>query len=457
MEKKTWGRRRTILAASFLAAAFVVTGGLALQARAQAAQYKLLVANGYQHAFAELATAVSELDAALEKGVYATSPGLFSSLCTQAYGKAMSAQMALGELPYGNIELEQTAAFLAKAGDYAMYLSRTAASDGDCGSEARESLRAISQGAASLNGMLQSLQSDLNAGVLTLGDLEQAEARLSSATEDGSPELAGSAFQSVEKEFPEVPTLIYDGPFSDHIAGRTARMLERRAEVTQDEARAAAAKFLDLKPEIFDFMAENAGKIPCYCFSAAVDGGEVYVSVSKQGGLVVEVMNSRAVAEAALSREEAASAAADFLVRRGYPNMVESYSIDQGNVLTVNFAASQDGVICYPDLVKVSVALDNGRIVGFESQGYLMNHQNRALPSPAAGLGKAQDRVSGGLRILSQRLALIPTAGENEVLCYEFKCQDEQGGHVLVYVNAQTGQEEKILILLEDESGTLAV
>ena len=316
------------------------------------------MANGYQHAFAELATAVSELDAALEKGVYATSPGLFSSLCTQAYGKAMSAQMALGELPYGNIELEQTAAFLAKAGDYAMYLSRTAAADGDCGSEARESLRAVARGAASLNGMLQSLQSDLNAGVLTLGDLEQAEARLSSATEDGSPELAGSAFQSVEKEFPEVPTLIYDGPFSDHITGRTARMLEQRAEVTQDEARAAAAKFLDLKPEIFDFMAENAGKIPCYCFSAAVDGGEVYVSVSRQGGLVVEVMNSRAVAEAALSREEAAATAADFLVKRGYPNMVESYSIDQGNVLTVNFAASQDGVICYPDLVKVSVALD---------------------------------------------------------------------------------------------------
>ena len=137
--------------------------------------------------------------------------------------------------------------------------------------------------------------------------------------------------------------------------------------------------------------------------------------------------------------------------------MVESYSIDQGNVLTVNFAAAQDGVVCYPDLVKVSVALDNGRIVGFESQGYLMNHHSRALPSPAVGLGEAQNRVGAGLSILSHRLALIPTSGENEVLCHVFKCRDAEGGHVLVYVNAQTGQEERILILLEDESGTLAI
>ncbi|MFQ9916206.1 MAG: hypothetical protein ACLRWQ_07275 [Flavonifractor plautii] len=56
---------------------------------------------------------------------YATSPELFSALCAQAYSKALAAQSALGELPYGNVELEQTAAFLAKTGDYAMALAWT--------------------------------------------------------------------------------------------------------------------------------------------------------------------------------------------------------------------------------------------------------------------------------------------------------------------------------------------
>ena len=121
-----WRRRTRIRAASFLTAAFAVVLGFAVQNHMRAQQYQYLLDTGYRHAFAELATAAGELDTALQKASYATTPALFSSLCTQAYGKALSAQMALGELPYGNVELEQTAAFLAKAGDYAMALSRGA-------------------------------------------------------------------------------------------------------------------------------------------------------------------------------------------------------------------------------------------------------------------------------------------------------------------------------------------
>ena len=261
----------------------------------------------------------------------------------------------------------------------------------------------------------------------------------------------------MESDFPELPSLIYDGPFSEHIAGRTPAMLEGREDVTQDEARLAAARFLDLKPELFTLVSAGSGRLPTYSFSAMVDGGELYVEVTRRGGLVVELLHSRPVESAALSREEAVAAAAAFLTSRGYPNMTESYFIDQCNVLTINFAAQQGEVLCYPDLVKVSVALDNGRVVGFESEGYLMNHTLRDLPRFPVSLGKAQAALSPELDILSHRLALIPTGGEYEVLTHEFKCQSADGRHVLVYINAQTGQEEKILILLEDESGTLVI
>jgi hypothetical protein len=59
------------------------------------------------------------------------------------------------------------------------------------------------------------------------------------------------------------------------------------------------------------------------------------------------------------------------------------------------------------------------------------------------------------LEVLSHRLALIPTGGEYEVLCHEFQCRTDDGSHVIVYVNAATGNEEKILLLVEDETGTL--
>jgi hypothetical protein len=41
--------------------------------------------------------------------------------------------------------------------------------------------------------------------------------------------------------------------------------------------------------------------------------------------------------------------------------MKQSYRITERNTLTINYAYSENGVICYPDLIKVSVALDNGK------------------------------------------------------------------------------------------------
>ena len=84
-------RRKQVLAASFLAGAFAVTAGFAVQGHARAAQYRRMLDNTYQHAFTELATAAGELDVALRKVTYATSPELFSALCAQAYSKALAA------------------------------------------------------------------------------------------------------------------------------------------------------------------------------------------------------------------------------------------------------------------------------------------------------------------------------------------------------------------------------
>ena len=456
MEQRRQSTRQLVRRASFLAAAFAVTAGLAVQGQMEAAAYRRYLTNNRLHAFAELSANLGQLGTDLQKGVYATTPSMLGALCTQIFGRAMSAQMALGELPYGNIELEQTAAFLAKTGDYAAALSRSAAVNGTCSEEEREGLRSLADAAATLSSQVSALQADLLSGAATLEDVDTAEARLSGA-EGGGQELAGSVYQTVEEDFPELPTLIYDGPFSDHIAGRSPRMLEGLPEVTQEDARLAAARFFDLEPELFSLVSSGEGTLPTYGFSAAVDGGELYVEVTKQGGLVLEAISSRSAGTATLSQEDAAALARDFLASRGYPSMRESYFIDQGGVITINFASAQGDVLCYPDLVKVSVALDTGRVVGFESEGYLMNHMVRDLPAPAVTETEAQAVVSPALTVLSHQLTVIPTGGEYEVLCHEFKCQDEDGRHVIVYVNAQNGQEEKILLLLEDENGTLVL
>lgn len=448
-------KKEKILTITAIAAAFAVAVGFAIQGHSRAAKYEQLLENSYTHAYFELTAAVSELDASLQKAQYTSTPVMMGVLCTDIYGKAVTAQMALGELPDSSVVLEQTSAFLARTGDYACALAKTTAVDGGCNEESRATLQGLAKASSALASSLLDIQSDLSGGSVSVDTLLHAEEALARSTDDGGAGQGGTTFQSIEADFPETPTLIYDGPFSEHLGGKTPLALEGLSQVGRDEARAIAAEFLDLRPEVLTLTDEGEGVLPVWGFSAAVDGGELYIEVTQQGGKVLSLFSSRAVGEAALSPQEAVDAASRFLKERGFDSMKESYHINQGNVLTINFAPLEHGVLAYPDLVKVSVALDTGGVVGFECHGWIMNHTERAISTPAVDESAARAVVSPDLEILSHQLALIPTGGEYEVLCHEFKCRTSDDTHVIVYINAATGNEEKILLLLEDETGTL--
>jgi len=145
-----------------------------------------------------------------------------------------------------------------------------------------------------------------------------------------------------------------------------------------------------------------------------------------------------------------------FLADHGYPNMKESYYMQNDGIATINYAYSEDGITYYPDLIKVKVALDNGEIVGFEANGYLMNHTERDYGPPKLTEDEAREKVIRGEKIKSSGLAVIPTNYGTEILCYEFtgKVDDKD---FLVYINANTGAEEDVLIIINSEDGILTM
>lgn len=447
--------RKKIRIISAAAAAFALAAGFALQGHSRASHYRQLLENSAAHAYYELTTAVSELDAALQKAQYAATPVYLEVLCTDIYSKATAAQMALSELPESYALLPRTTAFLARVGDYAGALSKSAAVNGQYSEETYTTLTALARASSALSASLLDLESDLSGASISITELWLMEQALADKTSDGSAAEGGTAFQTMEADFPEIPTLIYDGPFSEHLGGKEPLALAGLAQVNRDEARAAAADFLGLRPHILEPVGEGDGVLPVWGFSATVDGGELYVEVTRQGGKVLSMFTNRAPTDAILSTQDALTAAHSFLTQRGYHSLAETYYTEQGNILTVNFACMQNHVLCYPDLIKVSVAMDTGAITGFESHGWIMNHTQRSFDIPAVSAEEARRKISPHLQIMSHQMALIPSKGQYEVLCHEFKCRTEQDSHVLIYVNAATGNEEQILLLLEDSHGTL--
>lgn len=453
---RSLSKRGWIRVVSYIAAAMLVLVGYCISIYQSNLAYRRTITNSYLRAFSQVVASVDRIDSTMQKELYVVTPAMVSMLSAEIQAEAATAQEALGELPYANIELEQTAAFLAKVGDYASALSRSAAANGSLSQEEMDNLEAMSSACSQLRERLNTLANQLNEGSADLEDVKAVEQRLSQMTEGGDV-LAGSAFENVETNFPELPTMTYDGPFSDHLASSQPKMLEGLGEISAEEALIAAAACTGYRESIFSLAGEVEGEIPCYTCTASVDGGELTVWVTKAGGKVMSITNSRSVGTASLSPDQGAMAAYEFLSKNGFENMVETYRYNSDGRLTVNFAYRENDVLCYPDLCSVTVALDTGSILSFECTSYLSNHTQRTLEVPAVSVDDARAKVSPKLDVLREQLALIPTDGEYEVLCWEFVCEAENGQHYIVCINAATGAEQKILILLEDENGTLAL
>lgn len=435
-------KRTAIIAISYLSAAVLFLGTFSLVQTKRLNRARLAEQRAQEHALEELYAAVAEMDAALEKSLYASSPGMVVSLCAETQSRAQAAAAALGALPLSAQELEGTATFLSRTGDYAAYLLRKVGSGGSCTEEEMENLRLLSDTAALLAANLTQLRTDVSDGLVSLS---------AAALEESVLSLSDSMVQ-MEQEFPEFPTLVYDGPFSDVDPDHTAP-LDGAAEITQEEALLIGAGFLGTRPNLVEAAGRTEGETPVW----RVTAGNYTAHVSVHGGHALRILSDRQASRTILTTEDALEFAREHLSGRGYRSMTESYYMVEDNILTVTFCYESDGVLYYPDMVKISVFMDNGELAGLDAESYVRAHGPRELPAVSVSAEDAQTHVSPALTVLSRRLAVIPSAGGAELLCHEFICENSDGRHYLVYVNAASGQQEKILILLEDETGTLAI
>ncbi len=136
--------------------------------------------------------------------------------------------------------------------------------------------------------------------------------------------------------------------------------------------------------------------------------------------------------------------------------MKETYYLKQEGIVTINYAYHQNEVTMYPDLIKLKIALDNGEVLGIETTGYLNSHEQRNLPTPKISKEEAKKNLNKNLEIRSEALAVIPTEYQTEILCWEFKGRVDEN-EFLVYINAENGREEDILVIQNTPNGTLTM
>ena len=365
------------------------------------------------------------------------------------------AQSYLARLPIESQELEKTQKFLNQVSDYSYSLSRKNIYNESLGEEDLENLKELHDYSIELENILNQLSEDINSGRIKWGELTKKgnvafAQQVSTESKDG--------FNNLEENFHEYSGLIYDGAFSEHLTNEEKKGLTGE-NVDEEKAKQVVTQLInqDKIKEISSLgLSENA-TIPSYTFSVQTsDNKSVSVSISQKGGHVIYMNYDREVTSEIIQQEEANNIGKEFLAKHGFENMKETYYLKQDGIVTINYAYNQDGVVMYPDLVKVKVALDNGEILGIETTGFLNNHTIRDLSKIKISKEEAKKTLNKQLNIESEGLAYIPTEWRTEILCYEFKGNVE-GKEFLIYINAENGREEDILVIKDTPNGTLTM
>lgn len=441
-------KRRTlirVISFAVIAAAVLLIKNLMLMKENRDAM--LSIENNYSRAIEELSAAADNIKNTLQKELYAGTADMHSKLSQQLWRDSSTAKAALAQLPVEALQLENTYKFLSQVGNYALAVSEKVREGKEVTREEYDRLSALYEFSKRLCTDMWELENGLADGSLTLTEAKKSSEKAPPSVTDG--------FTDFEEGFDSYPTLIYDGPFSDHIMEKQPLMTGGKETVAQDVAHRRASGALGIDIERLDITLNEDGKMPSYLFTAR--DGSAACAVTKQGGYISYFLKSRDVITGGISKQEALEAADKCLDSIGVSSMKRTYHEEIGNILTVNYAYYQDDICCYTDLIKVSVAMDNGEIVGYDARGYLVNHCHRIFDPKRKSVLDLQKKVSPHLTVLSRQLAVIPSDSTEELLCYEYKCATKDGTHVLVYFNAYTGKEEQILILFESESGTLTM
>lgn len=221
------------------------------------------------------------------------------------------------------------------------------------------------------------------------------------------------SFGEMENNVVETPKEIHDGPFAENIKKVSAKNLAGLEEITCAQAEKLAAKYFE-SYNISDVKCTGevtAESLTCYNVTMQTKDGEMSAQLSKQGGKVVEFNSYKDCNDKNFSVERCVDIAQDFLKALGFKNMKAVWTSENGTTCNLNFAYEQNGVVIYPDMVKVKVCEERGIVTGMEGLAYVLNHTQRELGSAKISKSDAKAVLNGGFEAEGSRLCLIPVDG----------------------------------------------
>lgn len=396
----------------------------------------------YQKSFYDLVDNVNNAEINMSKVLASNTASYQKKMLSQVADNATNAQASFSSLPLTYSSLNDSLGLLNQIGGYTKTLNEKLASGEELSSSEIETLDKLHSVLLEIKAQLNKLSIKMRQGYNILDNSLNLDT-------GNNFTLDLSKIKTVDVEY---PSMIYDGPFSDSVTNVAVKGLHGN-KVSKEESKDKIAKLFKNIVSL-EFEQDTQGRFETYNYRLRTsDNTTLYVQTTQIGGHVLTVSGvSGNNGEVAIEGDDAQKMAVEFAKANGIENPLVVWTDTIDSQAYFNIAPTQNGVVLYPDLVKVKIDLNNGTVIGYDATSYFTNHTTRQLESATYSQDKSRTRIPENFVIKSERIVLAPLDYNREVLCYEFAC-DNDNNEYYFYINAKTGQDENILRVIQTENG----
>jgi spore germination protein len=421
--------------------------------------YRNYLQGQYGKSMYELVNSIENIEDSLAKSAIVGSREMCMVILQDIFRHSSRANDRLHSLPIPVETISETSTFLSQVGDYAFILTKARSEGRDLTDEEYANIDSLKEQSSTLKQQLNEALTDINQGRLQWGEIRQKATGVLARNNENN---LSEKFKLIEKQVTQYPSLIYNGPFSDNTP-QIQPKVEELKEVSKEEAMEITKNLLgsDKVESIKERPNNGETRIESFDFIVTMKGREeeesIVCEISKHGGKVVYLIDNKNITQPKIDEVKALEIGAQYLEKLGYKDMVSTYNLTYEDNMVIHYVYSMNEVMVYPDQVKLKIALDDGTVVGVESEKYLISHtDNRELPTVKVTEEEARKELNNRFSVNTVRLAVIPTEVNTEVVCYEYTgtYNDET---FLFYVNAESGETERILKIVNTPNGQLTM
>lgn len=385
-----------------------------------------------EQALNSLVNSVYALDEAMLALEYSQSAPLTTRLLAEVVRFSSDAVIAIDALPYSSYELETMTEFFNGTAEYASTLLWYTSEGIEIDYEQDESISALAMQTEIIKDGLMWIIQAYSEGALEM----DGYAANSDTTTEGS---LGYELMELNNSLTDFDELIISWKSEEDRD-------EKPTEVSEEDGKTFVAEFLEVAESEVEYLGTSVGELECLIYSY----DDEQIMLTKHGGKLAQYYDDDSEASANISEQEAVDIAMEFLKNQEVNDVIELSRAMGETRCTIVYVRSLDGVIFDNNKITIGINLEDGTVSMYLATTYYISDAYSVDLDVNVTEEEALTMIPNNFEAHNVTLAVVTLQKGVERLCYEVDCSYEDV-QLVVYIDAKSGSQEKILVNRLDE------